>query len=334
MPAWLYTVGLLMFAVQSSRTTFILGHSYAHGVWFYFPTLFLLKSTSSFLALLVLAIAVVIIWRRKLSGGQSSEPANELGSRAIRVNLAVFSAACFLSRLDISVRHFMMPIVLIILLLASLPRQIAELYKSGWRPAKLVAALVALLALGSLGTVARVYPYYIPFLNGLRFGRPGYALVNDSNLDWNQALPQAEDFVRDHGLTQILVDEYGMSDPTVYVPQATFWNCQQPVASDSGEWAIVSANMIEDGHTCLWVMQYSPEPLAGGSMYAIHLPSVIPPAGAPSGPPLPADFHYFGGMNIGGRDPRLVFLDCTFDPKQLQPTLDLMLAQAYGSTKK
>jgi hypothetical protein len=333
MPAWLYIVGLLMFALQSSRPTFILGHSYAHGVWFYFPALFALKSTLAFLALLIVAIAVSAISRRKLPRDRSSDPAHEFHSCAIWLSLAVFSIACFLSRLDISIRHFMMPIALIILLLAPLPHQIADLYNAGWRAAKPIAALVGLLALCSLLTVVFAFPYYIPFVNTLSFGRPAYSLVNDSNLDWNQSLPQAEDFVRSHGLTHVLIDEYGMSDPSVYVPQSTFWNCQEPSPSDTGQWAIVSAGMIEDGHNCLWLTHYSPEPLAGSSMYAIHLPAVIPPAGGPAGPPLAAEFHYFGGMNVG-RDPRLVFLNCILDPKQLQPTMDWMLSLQSGATKK
>lgn len=333
MPAWLYIVGLLMFALQSSRPTFILGHSYAHGVWFYFPILFLLKSTLAFLALLVVAFAVSAISRRKLPRDLSSVSENEFHWRAIWVNLAVFSVACFLSRLDISIRHFMIPIALIILLLAPLPRQIANLYKTGWRAAKPVATVVGLLLACSLITVVFAFPYYIPFLNSLRFGKPAYSLVNDSNLDWNQSLTEAEAFVSSRGLGHVLIDEYGMSDPAVYLPQSTFWDCQQPGPSDAGKWAIVSGNMFEDGHNCLWLTHYSPEPLAGGSMYAIHLPAVIPAAGELAGPPLPADFHYFGGMNLG-RDPRLMFLDCILDPRQLQPTMDWMLSLQPGAPKK
>ena len=50
MPVWIYLRGLAGFALSaSSRPTFILGHAYSHGVWFYFPTLFLLKSQLTFL---------------------------------------------------------------------------------------------------------------------------------------------------------------------------------------------------------------------------------------------------------------------------------------------
>ncbi len=43
MPLWLYLRGLLLFAFSAgSRPTYILGHAYPHGVWFYFPALFIL----------------------------------------------------------------------------------------------------------------------------------------------------------------------------------------------------------------------------------------------------------------------------------------------------
>jgi hypothetical protein len=59
-------------------------------------------------------------------------------------------------------------------------------------------------------------------------------LVNDSNLDWNQALPEVENFVQRRGLQHVFVDEYGFSDPAVYVPQGQLWNCQDPAATDAG----------------------------------------------------------------------------------------------------
>ena len=53
-------------------------------------------------------------------------------------------------------------------------------------------------------------------------------------------------------------------------------------------------------------------------MYAIKLPQVIPAAGQPGGPPLPADMHFFGG---GKFDVRKVFSVCIRDPAQLEPTM-------------
>jgi hypothetical protein len=152
-------------------------------------------------------------------------------------------------------------------------------------------------------------------------------LVNDSNLDWNQALPEVENFVRQRGLKQVLLDEYGVVEPAGYVPQALVWDCQQPAPQDRGQWAVVSANYMLDSGTCIWLLQYEHQALAGGSMYAVRLPKVIPAAGQPGGPPLPADFRFVGGMpaSTGGLS---LFTICIRDPQQLQPTMDRMMAMA------
>jgi hypothetical protein len=164
-------------------------------------------------------------------------------------------------------------------------------------------------------------------------GRPGYLLVNDSNIDWNQALPQVETFVQQRGLNHVLLDEYGFSEPTAYVPQAQLWSCQEASAADAGQWAVVSAGSIADAHNCLWLMRYPHQVLAGGSMYAFQLPPAIPAAGAPAGPPLSETYRYLGGMSPLG-DPQTMFLNCIRDPQQLQPTMDLMMALAAAAQKK
>jgi Dolichyl-phosphate-mannose-protein mannosyltransferase len=327
MPPWLYLRGLFFFAVMSSRPTFLLGHSYPHGVWFYFPVMFVLKSTLAFLLMLALAVPVAIIARRK-GRAASVVPIDRLFHwRAVWIFLIIFSGFCLLSRMTISIRHFTIPILLMILLMAPLSGAIARLAESGWRAARLITVAYMLLALLSLVVVIRAYPYYFPFLSSLSFGHPAYAMINDSNLDWNQALPEVNSYVEKHGFTDVLVDEYGFNDPVVYVPQARFWNCQQPLPSDAGHWAFVSANMIEDAHNCVWLLKFPHEALAGGSMFVFRLPEVLPAVGAPGGPPLESDFHTFGPPMPGYSDARLIFLNCIRDPNQLQPTMDNMMAQ-------
>jgi hypothetical protein len=209
--------------------------------------------------------------------------------------LLVFTGACLLSPLDISIRHFSVPLVLLILLLAPVPRMLGELRGRTRSGAALGAAAIAALAGSCLLTAVRAYPYYFPYINALSLGRPAYALVNDSNVDWNQSLPEVKRFAEQHGQQRIALDEYGFSDPTVPVPQAQLWNCQRPTQKDEGQWVALSANMILDGHNCEWLMQYPHEALAGGSMYAVHLPTHIPAAGSAGGPPLPPAFREIGG---------------------------------------
>ena len=333
LPAWLFLRGLGMFALSSTRPTFILGRAYSHGVWFYFPIVFLLKSTLSFLFMLLLTLLVGVVARRKLKSAGWIRGEMEFHWRAIWTGLLVFIAFCMLSRMTISIRHFTIPLMLLILFMAPAPRALALLRQNGWPAARFAMAAYFVLALASVVTIVRAYPYFFPFLNSLSFGHPAYALVSDSNLDWNQSLPEVHRFAEQRGLSRILIDEYGYNDPNVYVPQAQFWDCQLPSPSDAGQWAVVSADMIEDSHNCLWLMNFPHITLAGGSMYAFQLPPVLPEAGEPSGPPPASARRNFGGFNMGEKDPRLIFLDCVRDPNLLQPTLDGLMA-AYRSRRK
>ncbi len=313
MPVMLYGRGVAVMLLTASRATFILGHHYAHGVWFYFPALLILKSALGFLALLGVALVTAVVCRGKHKAIPSDA---RLLWRMVWVSLAVVAGASMASRLNISFRHFSFPVVLLILMLAPLPRMVEQ------RSAR---ALVALLAASCLFTAARAYPYYLPYANALGLGRPAYTLFNDSNLDWNQGLPEVERFAREHGLRKVLLDPFAITDPAPFVPEAQLWNCQTPAASDGGEWAVVSANMILDARNCQWLMRHPHLPLAGGSMYAVRLPSPIPPEGAPDGPPAPRDRRNFLGME---QDLRALYAELARHPEAIAQRIDEMAKKA------
>jgi hypothetical protein len=327
LPPVLYLRGVFMVLLTGSRPTFILGQSYPHGVWFYFPVVFALKTPLGFL--LLLPVSLLIALRRRSRGSSSAIPSQlAMHWRVLWVSLLVFTGTCILSPLDISIRHFTVPLVLLILLLAPVPRMLGEL--RGRSGLSVGGAVVAVLAASCLFTAVRAYPYYFPFINSLSLGHPGYELVNDSNVDWNQSLPELERFVEEHRLQGIAVDEYGFSDPTVFVPRAHVWNCQTPGPGDSGQWIALSANMILDGHNCAWLMQYPHEALAGGSMYAVHLYRQIPAAGRPGGPPPPSSFRQFGGAPF---DFQGLFLHLYQHPNDLPRAMEWMAA-TYTSMSK
>jgi len=331
MPGWLYLRGVLLVLITSSRPTYILGHSYPHGVWFYFPILFLLKSTLGFLALLVTVLGLALMHKRGAQAKPQAIPAEfAIHWRVLWVSLLVFTGFCLLSRLDISIRHFSIPLVLLILLLAPLPKMIERLRYSAPNAARIAAALAVVLTLSCLLPAVRAYPYYFPYLNTLSLGRPGYTLVNDSNLDWNQSLPEVKAFADQHGLESIDLDQYGFTDPVFDVPQSKIWDCQRPTAADAGQWAALSANMIMDGHNCIWLMQYEHHSLAGGSMYAVHLPDHIPEAGSPGGPPSATEFREFAGAPF---DMRSFFLNIIHDPEKLPQAWEEMQARFKSMNK-
>ena len=241
----------------------------------------------------------------------------EIHWRVLWVAFIVFVAIFMLSRFDISIRHFTIPLALLILLLAALPRMV--------RPSRPLAALTFILAAGCVFTAMRAYPNYMPYFNSLRMGRPAYELATDSNVDWNQALPEARRFIERHGQPTVNLDEYGTDDPVAIFPQARIWDCQAPAPSDASQWVLVSANMILDSHNCVWLMRYPHEELAGGSMYAVLMPAVIPEAGAAGGPPLPAARRIFLGGQTGF-DMRTMFLGVIRHPETIPDAIAKMQA--------
>jgi hypothetical protein len=328
LPIWLYLRAVLFVLFTSSRPTFILGHAYTHGVWFYFPVIFILKSSLGFLGLLLFALVLAIVQRqqnRDLSTTPDAIP--ELFAihwRVLWVSSIVFTAFCLMSRLNFSIRHFSIPTVLLILLLSALPNRMRLLQRSSPIASRLATAFTAVLASSCLFTAIDSYPFYMPYLNPLTFGHPAYFLVNDSNLDWNQALPEVNAFVTSHNLQNIAIDQYGINDPAVVVPGAYIWDCQKPTAADDGRWVIVSAGMIVDGHNCVWLLQYPNESIAGGGMYAFHLPGPIPEPGTSAGPPLPASYRNFAGAPF---DLRALLADLNRHPETLPKVMQEMQAR-------
>jgi Dolichyl-phosphate-mannose-protein mannosyltransferase len=314
MPPWLYLRGMLLFALTSVRPTFLLGHGYTHGVWFYFPVLFVLKTPLGILGLMALGVGLALRQRCRPQRLTAIPPADAFHWRVIWVGLVVFTAACMLSGMTISIRHFSVSMVLLFVMLAPLPRMIQSLARESRLLGRAAGVLAALLAASSLISVARAYPNFIPYFNALTWSRPVYWWASDSNVDWNQALPEVRKFAGRHHLATLGMNYYGNNDPAVTVPQARFWDCQQPVAEDAGQWVVISSNVILDAQNCVWLMQYPHEELAGGSMWAVQLPPAIPPPGAPGGPPLPSQRKVFLGMP---EDPRLPNLILFRHPDQL-----------------
>lgn len=331
MPPWLYLRGILVLAFSFVRPTFILGHGYPHGVWFYFPVLFVLKSPLGFLGLLALALGIALV-RKRPARDSLPTVSEETGLvwRVLWVALVVFVGASILGHFDVSFRHFTIPVALLILLLAPLPRVLEQLRQSAAGAGRIVTGLTALLAASCLFSAVRTYPYYFPYISALGLGRPTYVLASDSNVDWNQALPEVKRFADQHRLEKLEIDSYGLSDPAVTVPQSELWNCQKPTAADAGQWVVVSSKMILDTHHCAWLLQYRLEGLAGGAMYAVRLPSSIPAAGAPGGPPLPSAYHELLGQPI---DMRVNMIDLIRHPDKFPEAADAMEAQINAARK-
>jgi len=331
LPLVIYLGGVAMCVLSSVRPAYLFGHAYSHGVWFFFPVVMLLKSTLAFLAALALSLAVGLAGRFASVRVKAVRAGMEFHWRALWLGMAIITFFCLISPMTISIRHFTVPLALLSLLLAPLPRLLAKLRDAGRPWARPAIWIAAALAAASVVTVVRAWPYYMPFLNSFAAGRPAYELVSDSNLDWDVELPEVERFVQARGLDHVLVDSYNVGDPSVYVPQGSLWNCQAATAADAGRWAFVSADMFADSENCAWLLPVPHQPLAGGSMYAFHLPATIPAAGTLGGPPLPANYRYIAGAPF---DWRAIFYQAVRDPRQMQPIMENMMKAFKEMQKK
>jgi hypothetical protein len=107
--------------------------------------------------------------------GLAVREGQEFHWRAIWVTLLILLAFCMLGRMAISIRHFTVPIALLILLLASLPRLLARLRSAAPFVGRIASGLVTICALSSVFTAVHAYPFYMPYIDSLSFGRPAYS---------------------------------------------------------------------------------------------------------------------------------------------------------------
>jgi len=165
--------------------SYIFGKVYPHGVWFYFPAAFLIKSTLPFLALLALAIVGMVMrrfasWREILF----------LGLPAL-INMLVAT----LSTINIGLRHILPVYVFLNVLVAG----------AAWAFMKRDRRwtwVIAVLLVANAITSARCYPSYIAYANEA-WGGPSktYKYLSDSNTDWAQQLKAVKKYLAGRNVT-------------------------------------------------------------------------------------------------------------------------------------
>lgn len=165
-------------------SSYLLGKIYPHGVWFYFPVAMAIKSTLSFLILLVISFWAIATrrltrWREILF---------------LTVPPVVYLAVAMSSRMNIGMRHVLPMYSFLTALVAGAAWTLIERNR---RWAYVVGALVIFQIITSL----RAFPAYIPYANEL-WGGPSqtYKLLSDSNVDWGQQLMAAKKYLDARGV--------------------------------------------------------------------------------------------------------------------------------------
>ncbi len=172
-----YLIGLVDVARAAAYyPTFIFNTNYAHGVWWYFPSVFAIKTTLGLLALT--ALAVFAMATGKLKGNR------ELAF--ILVPAVFYLVVAMFSNMNIGARH-LLPFYAFVFILAGAGVATLAARSRRWRTA--CAVLVAAHVVSSLA----VFPNFMAYANEA-WGGPAnvHNLLSDANVDWAQELYQVK----------------------------------------------------------------------------------------------------------------------------------------------
>lgn len=259
-PLWLYLSGVLdnFFRIDRPRMAYVLGKWYSHGVWFYFPVVSFFKLAPGMIGCFALLIGLLAFnasrWRTTRIPLVPGQYRRHVG--AMVAALIVFAGSAMSSNLNIGIRHFSVPISIVVLLCALVVPLMKAVLPAG--PPRTLGILISgVLASSSLATALIAYPYYISYYNFFRFGTPKQDIVADSNLYWGQSLIDVQRFREEHHISKIYVDSRNdRLDPATYVSGATRWKCDKP-EPPAPEWVAVSADfLLRDAPTCAGLLRY------------------------------------------------------------------------------
>lgn len=207
--------------MQKGQHSYFRGSMRYTGLLDYYPTLFVVKHTLPFHALLLIGLLVIL---RK---GRHRDPRFQV---MIWVPLVIAVALVTLNRVQIGYRHALplVPFWCLWIGLAvrdgllpgahSVPRLLVRLRRNnrrGWRIAPRLAFAVGLILLAAHASSSlRTHPYELSYFNEPAGGPDaGVLWALDSNSDWGQALPDLERYVRENGIDRIRLWYFGPWEP-------------------------------------------------------------------------------------------------------------------------
>jgi 4-amino-4-deoxy-L-arabinose transferase-like glycosyltransferase len=177
-----YLYGVVDIYAPGDLPTVMFGKYYPKAQWFYFPAIFLIKSTLAFLLLCCLA---------PLSGALRDR-AYQREVLFLVIPCAVYLVVALLSGINYGVRHLLPVFPFLIVLVASGAWNLSKRHRA---LAAVVAVLVAFHAVSSM----RAFPNYIPYSNELWGGPENtHKVLADSNVDWGQGLKAMKQYIDEH----------------------------------------------------------------------------------------------------------------------------------------
>jgi hypothetical protein len=181
----------------------LLGQYSSFGWWYYFPVAFALKTSLPFLLLSVGAVCWAL-WAAVFRREKKLIP--------LLLGLAIYLALSMTSNINIGIRHLAPVFPFLFLLGGAL---LDRLLKSTRVKA---AAIVVVVLLGwMLVDGIRAYPNYLSFTNSLTFGKPAWALLSDSNVEWGENIGELARYLKARRKTSLVGSlSAGWASPSLY----------------------------------------------------------------------------------------------------------------------
>ena len=183
-------------------TSYVLGKVYAHGVWFYFPIAFLIKSTVGVLALLLLSLGVVVT--RRLNHRREI--------LFLVVPVIFYLLVAMTVGMNIGVRHILVVYVFLYVLIGGATWSLIQKSRT-W------AYAVGIFILVHVASSVAAFPNYIAYANEL-WGGPSqtHKYLTDSNSDWGQQLKSVKRYLDQRGVKECWFVYFaaGVAEPSYY----------------------------------------------------------------------------------------------------------------------
>jgi 4-amino-4-deoxy-L-arabinose transferase-like glycosyltransferase len=184
--------------IPGNRSTFVLGRVLGSGVWYYFPAVFIIKTSLTLIILLLLVPFARIRDRRR-------------EFLFLALPIAFYALVAIFSMLNLGARHIL-PIYPFCIVLAGAAA--ASFVTRSTLGKVFVAALLLFTVVSSL----HAFPDYLAYSNEL-VGGPShdYLVLADANSDWGQGLKWTKTYLDRHPTSDCWFDSYNpFSNPAYY----------------------------------------------------------------------------------------------------------------------
>ncbi len=259
---YLMSFGFLSYHLKSGFSTYLFGEILPKGVWYYFPSIFLLRTPAAALA----AIVGSAYSFRKLKLSRREFP--------LVFMAAGYAAVTLFSSLNLGIRHllFIYPFLFI------LCGRLAAVEFCG-----LPKLALAGLLLFQVFEIAWVSPDYIAFYNFL-CGGPSQGIQYSSDLDYGQDLKPLGKFMKNYPGTELVLSYMGTAVPQAYglepqelLPQGGMVRSNKINSlRPSREFLAVSVSQIQgqmSGGSFAWLKSKTPMKIIGRTIFVYDITS-------------------------------------------------------------